>query len=78
MMAWALICKRYNNCKLIVHLYFLFVNLPVVKNSSFKDLQNLKDKVNDIRAAFMNLDCQVETWKNLFNYIIITKWIKSR
>lgn len=50
-----------------------FLKLPMLSNANVKKLKILRDKSNDIRTALINLDRPLGEWKDLFNYIIISK-----
>ncbi|XP_071581644.1 uncharacterized protein [Temnothorax nylanderi] len=76
--AWELLRKRYDNPRAIVNAHLqAFMDIPCVSAHSVSNLENLRDKTNDIYTALLNLKRPVNQWEDLMLFVAVSKLDKD-
>lgn len=76
--AWDLLTARYNNKRRVVHEHIQsLVTLPQVTSESAVALSSLRDRVNVAVKALSNMGRVVDTWDDIFVYLIVQRFDKT-
>ncbi|XP_018405227.1 PREDICTED: uncharacterized protein LOC108781676 [Cyphomyrmex costatus] len=72
--AWALLCKRYDNKRVIVENHIrALVDTPSIAKENAKDLRRLADDASRRLHALQALKCPTNHWDDLLVYILKSK-----
>lgn len=73
-LAWKLICERYENKRLLIHSHIKAIfDLPKLNKESWQNLRQLTDGVSSNLRSLKSLGEPTEHWDSLINFIIINK-----